>query len=112
MIIRVRENACITRTESVSAASLSFREQAALFSEAEAIAGPHGAGLSHILFAPGVKTLEIFPLEKAFDIDYFYLTKAIGGAYDAVIGSRGNRLGHFHVDSAQLAQALQKISLP
>ena len=98
--------------DSISAANLSFREQAALFSEAEAIAGPHGAGLSHILFAPGVKTLEIFPLEKAFDIDYFYLTKAVGGTYDAVVGARGNRLGHFRIDPAQVAQALQQISLP
>ena len=95
--------------ESVSAANLSFREQAALFSEAEAIAGPHGAGLSHILFAPGVKTLEIFPLEKAFDIDYFYLTKAVGGTYDAVVGSRGSRLGHFRIDPAEISQALQRV---
>ena len=97
------------RFESVSAAKLSFRDQAALFSEAEAIAGPHGAGLSHIFFAPGVQTLEIFPLDKAFDIDYFYLTKAVGGAYDAVIGSRGNRLGHFHVDPAEIAQTLRHL---
>lgn len=94
--------------ESVSAANLSFREQAALFSEAEAIAGPHGAGLSHILFAPGVKTLEIFPLEKAFDIDYFYLTKAVGGTYDAVVGSHGSRLGHFRIDTAQIAKSLEQ----
>jgi capsular polysaccharide biosynthesis protein len=94
--------------ESVSAARLSFREQVALFSKAESIAGPHGAGLSHILFAPGVKMLEIFPADKAFDIDYFYLTKAGGGTYDAVIGSRGNRLGHFRIDPADIAAALQR----
>jgi hypothetical protein len=94
--------------QSVSAATLTFREQVALFSEAEAIAGPHGAGLSHILFAPGVKTLEIFPADKAFDIDYFYLVKAMGGSYDAVIGSRGNRLGHFRIDPADVEKALQR----
>lgn len=100
------------RFDSVSAANLSFREQAAMFSEAEAIAGPHGAGLSHILFAPGVKTLEIFPLEKAFDIDYLYLTKAVGGTYDAVIGARGNRLGHFRIDPAEIVEALERLTLP
>jgi capsular polysaccharide biosynthesis protein len=94
--------------QSVSAATLTFREQVALFSEVEAIAGPHGAGLSHILFAPGVKTLEIFPADKAFDIDYFYIAKAMGGSYDAVIGSRGNRLGHFRVDPNEIEQALQR----
>jgi hypothetical protein len=94
--------------EPVSAAQLSFREQAALFGEAEAIAGPHGAGLSHILFAPGVGTLEIFPADKAFDIDYLYLTKAMGGIYDAVIGSPGNRLGHFRIDPSEIAKALDR----
>jgi capsular polysaccharide biosynthesis protein len=94
--------------QSVSAATLTFREQVALFSEAEAIAGPHGAGLSHILFAPGVKTLEIFPAGKAFDIDYFYLAKAMGGSYGAVIGSRGNRTGHFRIDPADVEKALQR----
>jgi len=94
--------------QSVSAAQLSFREQVALFSEAEAITGPHGAGLSHILFAPGVGTLEIFPADKAFDIDYLYLTKSMGGTYDAVIGSAGNRLGHFRIDPEALRTALER----
>ena len=73
------------------------------------IAGPHGAGLSHILFAPhGVKTLEIFPADKAFDIDYFFLTKAMGGTYDAVIGSKGGRLGWFSIDPDDVERALAR----
>lgn len=39
---------------------LSFTEQAALFSAAEMVVAPHGAGLAHVMFAPpGVKVLEI-----------------------------------------------------
>jgi capsular polysaccharide biosynthesis protein len=95
--------------ESVAAASLSFRDQVALFGEAAAIAGPHGAGLSHILFAPpGVQVLEIFPADKAFDIDYFYLAKSTGGIYDAVIGSRGGRLGWFRADPEDIKSALDR----
>jgi hypothetical protein len=95
--------------QSVAAAKFSFRDQVALFSEASAIAGPHGAGLSHILFAPpGVQTLEIFPADKAFDIDYLYLTKAMGGSYDAVIGTRGDRIGAFRIDAALVEAALQR----
>jgi len=95
--------------QSVSAGDLSFKDQVALFSEASAIAGPHGAGLSHILFAPhGVKSLEIFPADKAFDIDYFFLTKAMGGTYDAVIGSKGGRLGWFSIDPDDVERALAR----
>ncbi len=95
--------------QSVSAANLSFRDQVALFSEADAIAGPHGAGLSHILFAPsGVRVLEIFPADKAFDIDYLYLAKATGGTYDAVIGSQGGRLGWFRADPIEIKMALER----
>ncbi|HTK80387.1 MAG TPA: glycosyltransferase family 61 protein [Rhizomicrobium sp.] len=95
--------------ETVSAANLSFRDQVALFSEAAAIAGPHGAGLSHILFAPpGVKVLEIFPADKAFDVDYFYLAKATGGTYDAVIGSRGGRLGWFRANREDVKTVLDR----
>ena len=95
--------------ESVAAGNLSFRDQVALFSEAKVIAGPHGAGLSHILFAPrGAQVLEIFPADKAFDIDYFYLTKAMGGTYEAVIGSPGGRLGWFRAPATEIGEALAK----
>ena len=47
--------------EIIEAESLSFSEQVCLFSQAEVVAGPHGAGLSNILFAPaGCKVLELF----------------------------------------------------
>lgn len=96
--------------EPVAAGMLSFRDQVSLFSEASAIAGPHGAGLSHILFAPpGVNVLELFPADKAFNIDYFYLTKAAGGTYDAVIGSKGGRLSWFRADSTDVKTALEKL---
>lgn len=45
----------------VDAETLSFAQQLALFAGAEAVVGPHGAGLSNIVFAPpGCRVLELF----------------------------------------------------
>jgi hypothetical protein len=47
--------------EIIEAESLTFLEQVCLFSQAEVVAGPHGAGLCNVLFAPaGCKVLEFF----------------------------------------------------
>jgi capsular polysaccharide biosynthesis protein len=48
--------------EAVLPGTLPLREQVALFMGAEAIAGPHGAGLANLLFAPSsARVLEILP---------------------------------------------------
>jgi hypothetical protein len=39
---------------------LTFAEQAALFSSAEAVMGPHGAGLANMLFGEGTRVVELF----------------------------------------------------
>jgi len=47
--------------EIVEAERLTFREQVSLFSQAEFVIGPHGAGLTNILFAPErCRVLELF----------------------------------------------------
>jgi hypothetical protein len=47
--------------EIVCPGKLSFAEQVSLFSEAEIVVGPHGAGLANMVFAPGDATvLEFF----------------------------------------------------
>jgi hypothetical protein len=71
--------------EYVELEKLSFQEQADIFSQASAIAGPHGAGMTDILFAPrGIPVLELFAeryvipeycmLAHILDQNYFYLT--------------------------------------
>jgi len=48
--------------EKVTLAGRPPSEQIALFAEASVVAGPHGAGLANLLFAPrGVKLVEFFP---------------------------------------------------
>jgi capsular polysaccharide biosynthesis protein len=47
--------------EIVECETLSFREQIELFQDAEVVAGPHGAGLTNLVWAPsGCRVLELF----------------------------------------------------
>ncbi|MGJ3244304.1 MAG: glycosyltransferase family 61 protein [Opitutales bacterium] len=47
--------------ETVRLSELSFKKQVRAFAHADWIIGPHGAGLSHLLFArPGCRVLELF----------------------------------------------------
>lgn len=56
-------------------------EQIALASETDAILGPHGAGLGHIVFSqPGTKLVELFPHANRQPI-YHRLTALAGGRY-------------------------------
>lgn len=54
--------ACLPGFVRVELAGLSPEEQIALTAGADVIAGPHGAGLSHVLFGrPGTRVVELFP---------------------------------------------------
>jgi len=55
---------------SVQAEELEFRDQAALFRDAEIVIAPHGGGLSNLVFcAPGATVIELFP---PVNIDLYY----------------------------------------
>jgi capsular polysaccharide biosynthesis protein len=95
--------------ESIAAGRLPFREQVALFAQAEMVAGPHGAGFSNLLFAPhGTKVLEITNLERVKSV-YLLLTKALGQHYVPVIGGKGRRDEWFRVDPQQVEAALRTL---
>jgi hypothetical protein len=96
---------------SVEAAKLSFREQIALFANAQAIAGPHGAGFTNMLYAPpGARILEICNLEKAKNT-YFLLAKSLTQRHHGVIGGKGDRLEWFRADPAAVTAALDALGL-
>jgi hypothetical protein len=72
---------------------LSFREQVALFASAEVVVGPHGAGLSNMVFArdasvcellhPGRRNACFYRLASASGHDYWYvLAEASGSQMD------------------------------
>jgi capsular polysaccharide biosynthesis protein len=91
----------------VAPGRLPLKEQAALFAQAEAIVGAHGAGLTNILFAPhGARVVEIFPADKVKNT-YFLLAKSLGQNYRGVIGSSGDRREWFTVAARQVEDALE-----
>jgi capsular polysaccharide biosynthesis protein len=64
---------------------LDLPTQVALFSEATIIVGPHGAGLTNMVFARSGAVLELFPPEWV-GWHYYMLAQAAGHRYWYVIG--------------------------
>jgi capsular polysaccharide biosynthesis protein len=57
---------------------LSFDEQITLFSQAEFVVAPHGAGLANLLFCqPGTKVLELCP-ETEYRPFFAYMSSKLG----------------------------------
>jgi capsular polysaccharide biosynthesis protein len=95
--------------EVVAPGTLPFADQIGLFAGAGVIAGPHGAGLTNILFAPRQgKVLELFPA-NAVRSDYFLLSVSLGLTYRALIGGEGGRKDWFDVDPEQLDSRLHAL---
>lgn len=67
--------------EIIEAENMSFREKLQLFSQAAAVVGPHGAGLSHLVFAPPeCRVLELFA-PTCFRWIFYYLASVMGQPY-------------------------------
>lgn len=61
--------------------SLSVEDTAQLFSKAAVIVGPHGAGLTNMLFSDsGIQIIEFMPLEDP-NICYWHLSEMLGNNY-------------------------------
>jgi capsular polysaccharide biosynthesis protein len=107
--------------ETVELELLTFREQVDLLAAAGAVAGPHGAGMTNLLFAPrGVPVLELFPPEfvnpvfysmaNSADQEYYFLT---GYSLPEDRNREGAKdLDHFRVDPERLARTLARMNLP
>jgi capsular polysaccharide biosynthesis protein len=92
---RIQNEAAVTSVleahgfETVRAERLTFRQQVELFSSAEAVVAPHGAGLSNILFGTRLRVLELlqpsylnlgyYALAGSCRHDYWYLLAAPSG---------------------------------
>jgi hypothetical protein len=69
---------------------VSVREQAETFASAEAIAGPHGGGLTNLVFSrPGTKVFEFFPPSFVFPL-FWMVSEQCGLDYNYLVG-RGDR---------------------
>ena len=100
---------------------MSLSAQIALFSEAEAVVAPHGAGLTNLIWcAPQTKILEVFSplyvnlcywaIASIVEADYYYLLGSEEGVVDDVNDSR-YFLEDISVDPAALKQALDAMSI-
>jgi hypothetical protein len=70
--------------ERVMPGELSFADQARLFADAEVIVGPHGAGLTNILFAPpDCKVVEL-SIESHYSPSYLMIASILGQPYGYV----------------------------
>lgn len=100
--------------ELVHCEDISIVEQARLFSEAEAVVAPHGAGLTNLLFSTAsVKVLEIFP-ESLIGTHYWSLTGALGQTYCCLCGksvSNGRLEPDIFVDPDKVQRALDALDV-
>lgn len=74
--------------ETIHACDQSFLEQTRLFSEAEVVVGPHGAGLANVAWCqPGATLLELLPSPDVPPHVYHSLMTAGGGEYWYLMGT-------------------------
>jgi capsular polysaccharide biosynthesis protein len=94
--------------ERVVLSDMDFKDQVSLFSHADVVIAPHGAGLANIVFCrPGTKCLELFSPSYVSDL-YSVLSSILGVEYYYLVGG-GQSEGHsvrstdeFGIDATEL----------
>ncbi|MGL6135708.1 MAG: glycosyltransferase family 61 protein, partial [Planktothrix sp.] len=72
--------------QSIQLESMSVLEQAALFSQAEIIIGPHGSGLTNLVFCqPQTQVIELFSPNYVYHC-YWWISNLVGLDYSYYIG--------------------------
>lgn len=86
---------------------LSASDQIKLFSEAECIVTPHGAGLTNLIYSAAPKVIEFFPGDQ-FEFGYFQsLTSQLGGQHYPIVGTEINWKSDFEIAIDDLHRALE-----
>ncbi len=79
--------------EIIEAEQLSLRDKARIFSEAEAVVGPHGAGLTNIFLSPpGCRVLEIFD-PSHMNVNNYAAAEVLGQEYWYMLGKTEAKTG-------------------
>jgi capsular polysaccharide biosynthesis protein len=98
--------------EVVDCGALSFEQQVRLFSEAQCVAGPHGAAFTNVLWSPArLKVLEIFEPGSVRRC-YWSMSKVLGHQYFCGVGEsvpREKGEPNVRVTSSQFAAALEAL---
>ena len=100
--------------EIIDADNYSTEDQIRIFSDAECIAGIHGAGLTNMVYRNGVcKVFEIFPPPEQGYLPFHYIMLAQMKAFDyqAIIGEKGlvKYSGGFYVEPAKVREQLLQL---
>ena len=104
--------------ELVDPAGISIAEQFALFSQASAVVGPHGAGLTNLLFSPRrTLVVELFAAPAAQEVsNYRVLASHLDFPYCRLLAApvpnegRGPHYYDLRVDPQLLARALARLN--
>jgi hypothetical protein len=84
---------------------LSFREQVELFHRADIVVGPHGAGLSSIVFSGDIRLLVFYPTQVPQN-HWHTLARGLGQEHHFLLHDVGEE-GHFTVDTQLLEDVLR-----
>lgn len=95
--------------ESICAADLSVPELIDTFARADLVVGPHGAGLSYLIFSRPRRVVELHSVAPLFP-HYLNLATRLGADYRAVVGDGVEHNSDFEVDVAQVVEAVEGAS--
>ena len=85
---------------------LSVKEQICLFNRARIIIGPHGAGLSNMLFSkPGAVVIELMP-EKYFGVLYWHVASALSLKHHHVMIQGADKFDSFSCPIEKILELL------
>ena len=87
-------------------ANMKFYEQVCLFSQAECVVSPHGAGLTNLIFSEDCDVIEIFG-QNIKKPTYFLLASILNHDYSFIIGNQSpdeGRDGSIYVDIDDISQ--------
>ena len=94
--------------EEVVLSNLSLKDQVELFSSAELVIGPHGAGITNLVFCPpGSKLIEFMPRAISSRL-YYLLCKKAGIAYGCLMVDED--ANSFRVDIIKLRELVMRAS--
>jgi hypothetical protein len=86
---------------------MSFREQVELFTKAEIIVAPHGAGLATTLFSGKIKILVLYP--ESFPTPFFFTQfKGLGQEHYFIVHQQFDENADFEVDMSEFKRVLHE----
>jgi capsular polysaccharide biosynthesis protein len=90
---------------------MSIVEQIRLFASARLVIGPHGAGLTNIIYCNHPALIELIPYDQFRYGDYAAMCSSMNGKYCNVVATNNFSYNDFKVSIESLNEALIKIEL-